>query len=94
MKLDDLLAKCDEEGIFIDSVHQKGSVSQDRWHVNLRAISKYDAKAFSYFPGKGSTFVEAFRQAAVNAGALTGRKSMEDEDMPKKRKRSIEDMLS
>lgn len=90
MYLEDFLAKCEEEGVFVDSVHQKQNVGQDRWHVQLRAISKHEAKAWSYFPGSGPSFTDALRQAAGNAGVISGRKDMVEEDMPQKKRKKMD----
>lgn len=94
MTIEDIIDKCTEQGIFLDSVNQKNPEGQARWHVQFRAPSKYEpGKAWSYFPGEGPTLAAALKQAAGNAGAITGRKSMEAEDAPKK-KRSREDLLA
>lgn len=92
MTLQDIIDKCTEEGVFLDSAHQNNTVGQARWRVQLRADSKYEPKkAWSYFPGEGPTFADAYVQAAGNAGAITGRRSMAEQDKPKKRSR--EDLL-
>lgn len=94
MKLEDIIDKCTEEGVFLDSAHQHNTVGNARWRVQLRANSKYEpGKAWSYFPGEGPTFEDAYTQAASNAGAISGRVSMAEDDLPKRKKRSKEDLL-
>jgi hypothetical protein len=88
-----VLNALDEQRVYVDSAQQRNTVAQDRWHVQVRAASKHDSKAYSYFPGVGSTFCEALRQAAVNAGAYVDRGPGAGEPKPK-RKRSKEDLLA
>jgi hypothetical protein len=88
-----LFGRLEEENLFIDSTHQKGTVSSHQWHVQLRGKSKHNDNAYSYWPGEGSTFYDAFRQALGNAGAITMRKEDEPAAEPKKR-RSKADLLA
>ncbi len=86
---DDLFAKIAEEGFLIDSLRQTPSPSQEHWQVNLRRQNK--DKSFGYYAGHGPTLRDALQQAAGNGGAITGRRSMEKDDKPKRRSR--EDLL-
>lgn len=93
LTLDDLFAKIEDEGFFIDEMNQKNNVGQAQWRVLLRAVSKYDKKAFSHFPGEGPTLRDALQQAAGNGGAISGRRSSEKSDKALRKVRSAEDLL-
>jgi len=86
LTLEELLDKLDEEGVTVAEAKSRRNIGPGRWHV-------YVENDKGTFAGVGSSFREALTQAAGNAGAITGRRSMIDEDRPKKRKRR-EDLLA
>lgn len=89
LTLEEILEKLDQDGFLIHEMHQRPGIGQGRWSVAVYNLEK----SADSFPGAGPTFRDALVQAAGNAGAITGRRSMIAEDRPKKRKRR-EDLLA
>jgi len=82
LTLEEILEKLDQDGFLIHQMHQRASIGQGRWSVAVYRATHPNED----FQGAGPTFRDALVQAAGNAGAITGRRSMIEQDRPKKRK--------
>lgn len=87
LTIEELLDKLDEEGFRVDTAHCRKTVGPSRWEVQVR--NALDIA----FAGVGGSFREALTQATGNGGAITGRRSMIEQDRPRKKRRSMEDIL-